>query len=113
VTRHDRRLISKRYPGVKLDVCGFATTSIRELGSRTFYNHDVKENKVEDILAMPIEDRVGTEGSRIAVGQTEAGRYLRVIHVPDPQPDSAFVITGYDLGPKALKALRRRRRRKK
>jgi hypothetical protein len=96
-----------------LDVCGFATTSIRELGSRTFYNHDVKENEVEDILAMPIEDRVGTEGSRIAVGQTEAGRYLRVIHVPDPQPDSAFVITGYDLGPKALKALRRRRRRKK
>jgi hypothetical protein len=82
-------------------------------GEPHIYNHDVKENEVEDILAKPIEDRVGTEGSRIAVGQTEAGRYLRVIYVPDPQLDSAFVITGYDLGPKALKALRRRRRRKK
>src|SRR6266851_1726853 len=62
------------------------------------YNHDVKENEVEEILAKPIEDRVGTEGSRVAVGQTEAGRYLRVIYVPDPQPDSAFVITAYDVG---------------
>lgn len=43
----------------------------------------------------------------------EGGRYLRVIYVPDPEPESAFVITAYDLGPKALKALRRRRRRKK
>ena len=35
------------------------------------------------------------------------------LDVPDPEPDSGFVITAYDLGPKALKALRRRRRRKK
>jgi hypothetical protein len=73
----------------------------------------VNESEVEEVLAKPIEDRVGSEGSRVAVGQTEAGRYLRVIYVPDPQPDSAFVITGYALGPKALTALRRRRRRKK
>lgn len=66
-----------------------------------------------EVLGKPLEDRVGSEGCRVAVGQTEAGRYLRVIYVPDPQPDSAFVITAYDLGPKALKALRRRRRRKK
>jgi hypothetical protein len=31
----------------------------------------------------------------------------------DPEPESVFVITAYDLEPKALKALRRRRRRKK
>jgi hypothetical protein len=73
----------------------------------------VNESEVEEVLAKPIEDRVGSEGSRVAVGQTEAGRYLRVIDVPDPQPDSAFVITGYNLGPKALSVLRRRRRRKK
>jgi hypothetical protein len=65
------------------------------------------------VLARPIEDRLGREQSRVAVGQTEAGSCLRVVYVPDPQPDSAFVITAYHLGPNALKALRRRRRRKK
>jgi Domain of unknown function (DUF4258) len=81
-------------------------------GEPHIYAHDVRENEVEEVLARPIEDRVGRDESRIAVGQTEAGRYLRVVYVPDPQPDSVFVITAYDLGPKALKALRRRRRRK-
>jgi hypothetical protein len=47
----------------------------------------------------------------VALGQTEAGRYLKVIYVPDPEPGSVFVITAYDLGPKALKALRRRRKK--
>jgi hypothetical protein len=28
-----------------------------------------------------MDDRVGSEGSRVALGQTEAGRYLRVIYV--------------------------------
>ena len=82
-------------------------------GEPHIYNHDVEENEVEEVLGKPIEDRVGSEGSRIAIGQTQAGRYLRVIYIPDPQPDSGFVITAYDLGPKALKALTRRRRRKK
>ena len=80
-------------------------------GRPHIYRHNVQENEVEEVLAKPIEDRPGTEGSRVAIGQTEAGRYLRVIYVPDPVPDSAFVITGYDLGPKALKALRRRRKK--
>lgn len=80
-------------------------------GEPHIYRHNVQETEVEEALAKPLEDRVGTEGSRVAVGQTEAGRYLRVIYVPDPQPDSAFVITGYDLAPKALKALRRRRKK--
>jgi hypothetical protein len=35
-----------------------------------------------------------------------------VIYAPDPIPDSVFVITAYRLGPKALRALPRRRRRK-
>jgi len=64
------------------------------------------------VLARPLEDRPGREGSRVALGRTAAGRYLRVIYVPDPEPDSVFVITAYDLGPKAKRALRRRRRRK-
>ena len=60
--------------------------------------------------ARPMEDRAGRDGSRIALGQTEAGRYLRVIYVPDPTPGSVFVITAYELGEKALKALRRRQK---
>ena len=80
-------------------------------GEAHIYRHNVEEDEVEDVLAKPIEDRAGTEGSRVAIGQTEAGRYLRVIYVTDPEPGSAFVITAYDLGPKALKALRRRRKK--
>ncbi|TEU12670.1 MAG: DUF4258 domain-containing protein [Anaerolineales bacterium] len=52
------------------------------------------------------------EGARVAIGQTEAGRYLRVIYVPDPEPGSVFVITAYELRRKALTAYRRRRRRR-
>ena len=80
------------------------------------YAHSVVEEEVEDVLERPMEDRAGRDGSRIAIGQTEAGRYLRVIYVPDPTPGSVFVITAYELGEKALKALRRRQksaRRKK
>ena len=75
------------------------------------YRHGVAEAEVEDVLRRPMEDRPGREGSRVALGRTQAGRYLRVIYVPDPVPDSVFVITAYPLGPKALRALRRRRRR--
>lgn len=82
-------------------------------GQPHIYRHDVDEDEVEDVIRRPIEDRAGSEGSRVAVGQTQAGRYLRVIYVPDPEPTSAFVITAYALGPKALKALRRRQRRRK
>ena len=74
--------------------------------------HGVSEQEVRDVLERPIEDRPGMEGSRVALGQTRAGRYLRVIYVPDPILDSMFVITAYELGPKAKHALTRRRKRK-
>ncbi len=77
------------------------------------YNHDVRENEVEDVLRKPGEDRPGKVNSRIAIGQTKGGRYLRVIYVPDPEPDSVFVITAYELKGKPLKAYRRRSRRRK
>lgn len=80
-------------------------------GQPHVYGHDVSEDEVEDVLARPIEDRPGADGARVALGQTEAGRYLKVIYVPDPAPRSVFVVTAYDLGPKALKALRRRRKK--
>ena len=77
------------------------------------YGHDVEEMEVEEVLANPGEDRPGREGSRIAIGKTSAGRYLRVIYVPDPTPNSVFVVTAYELAGKPLVAYRRRRRRKK
>jgi len=65
------------------------------------------------VLTKPGEDRPGAVGARIALGQTEAGRYLRVIYVPDLEPDSVFVITAYTLARKPLTAYKRRRRKKK
>jgi hypothetical protein len=76
------------------------------------HNHDVDEDEVADVLANPGEDRVGGEGSRVAIGRTRDGRHLRVIYVPDPEPASVFVITAYELAGKALLAYRRRRKRK-
>jgi hypothetical protein len=81
-------------------------------GQPHILRHNVTESEVEDVLSRPLEDRTGAEGSRVALGQTRAGRYLRVIYVPDPAPDSVFVITAFDLSPKAKHALRRRRKNK-
>lgn len=76
------------------------------------YQHDVAEEDVEAVLIRPGEDRPGRDGSRVAIGKTPGGRYLRVIYVSDPEPDSVFVITAYELRGKPLIAYRRRRRRK-
>lgn len=84
-----------------------------ETGQPHIYRHGVKEYEVEYVLLHPGEDRPGAGGSRVAIGQTEGGRYLRVINVPDPDMDSVFVITGYELTGKPLVAYRRRRRRKR
>jgi hypothetical protein len=76
------------------------------------HRHGVTEMEVEEVLDRPGEDRAGQNGARVAMGQTRAGRYLRVIYVPDPQPDSVFVVTAYELRGKPLAAYRRRRRKK-
>ena len=83
----------------------------RDSGESHSARHGVSEQEVRDLLASPLEDRPGREGARVALGQTRAGRYVRVIYVPDPEPDSVFVVTAYELGPKAKHALGRRRRR--
>lgn len=76
------------------------------------HDHAVEEGEVIEILEAPDEDRVGYEGSRVALGQTGSGRYLRIVYVRDPEPDSVFVITAYELSGKALAAYRRRRKKK-
>jgi hypothetical protein len=83
-----------------------------EAGVHDTRGHGVTETDVEEVLARPVEGRPSRDDSRVALGQTRAGRYLRVVYVPDPVPSSVFVITAFDLGPKAKHALRRRRKRK-
>jgi hypothetical protein len=85
----------------------------RGTGFSHIRNHNVTEEVVEEVLKSPDEDRAGRENSRVAIGQTDAGRHLRVIYVPDPEPESVFVITAYELQGKPLKAYRRRQRKRK
>lgn len=82
-----------------------------ETGLPHIYNHNVSEDEVEDILLNPGEDWKGKRNARNALGQTQSGRYLQVVYVRDPQPNSVFVITAYELTGKPLKAYRRRQRR--
>ena len=83
-----------------------------ETGSPHIHSHGVEEDDVEDVLASPGEDRPGREGSRVAIGRTGGGRYVRVIYVPDPVPNRVFVITAYELRGNPLAAFRRRMRRR-
>ena len=81
-----------------------------ETGEPHIYRHGVTEDEAADVIQNPGEDRPGREGARVAIGQTRAGRHLRVIYVPEP--GGAFVITGYELRGKPLIAYRRRRRQR-
>jgi len=83
-----------------------------ETGQPHIHNHNVTEQEISDVLRNSGEDRPGHAGSRIAIGKTINGRHLRVVYVPDPEPDSMFIVTAYDLTGKALIAYRRRLRRK-
>ena len=76
------------------------------------HNHGVREEEVDEVLGNAGEDRAGREGSRTAIGQTSGGRFLRVIYVPDSPPESALVLTAYELRGKPLLAYRRRLRRR-
>ena len=83
-----------------------------ETGEPHIYEHDVDEEEVEEVLASGGEDFPSRGDSRIAYGQTLAGRYLKVVYSPDPGGKSAFVITSYELRGKDLAAFKRRQRRK-
>ena len=83
-----------------------------ETGDPHIYKHGIDEEEVIRVLSSSGEDRPGWEGSRVAIGKTRAGRYLRIIYVPDPEPESVFVISAYELRGKPLFAYRRRLRRK-
>ncbi len=84
-----------------------------DTGEPHVLNHGVTESEVSEVLRRPGEDLPAADGARMAIGQTTSGRYLRVIYVPDPEPDSVFVVTAYELRGKPLTAFRRRQRRRR
>jgi len=84
-----------------------------ETGQPHIRQHGVNEREVEEVLSRAGEDRPGREGTRVALGQTRAGRYLRIIYVPEPERAGVFVITAYDFRGKPLAAYRSRRRERR
>jgi hypothetical protein len=75
--------------------------------------HGVTEEEVAEVLRRPTLNQPGRRNSRIVLGQTAAGRCLKVVVVPDDDPTSLFVVTAYELSGKALRAFRRAKRRRR
>jgi hypothetical protein len=73
--------------------------------------HGIETWEAVDVLLSPDMDYNGREGTRIAVGQTRNGRYMKVIYRRF-EDGRRLVITAVDLPPKAKAALRRKRRRR-
>ena len=84
-----------------------------ETGLPHIYTHGVSEEEVRQVLSRSGLDFPEERNTRVHLGQTAAGRYLKVVYVPDMGGQSAFVVTAYELRGKGLKAYRRAKRRKK
>ncbi len=81
-------------------------------GEPHIYDHGVNEDEVGDVLENPTDTVPGREGTTIALGQTAAGRWLKVVYVVEGPPSRAYrVLTAYEPRPKAIRALRRRRKK--
>ena len=84
-----------------------------ETGQPHICEHGVTEEEVRQVFIGQGDDFRRRGRSRIRFGQTAGGRYLKVVYEPDKEGGSVFVITAYNLRSKALKAFRRRQRRKR
>ena len=84
-----------------------------ESGLPHIYEHNVTEEEVREVLRGRGLDYPEGRNARAHLGQTNAGRHLKVVYVPDKGHHSAFVVTAYELRGNALKTYRRARRRKK
>jgi hypothetical protein len=72
----------------------------------------VAEDEVIEVLEKPGEDRVG-RGLQDCVGPDSFWPVPAGHLCPDPEPDSVFVITSYELTGKPLAAYRGRRKKKR
>jgi hypothetical protein len=75
--------------------------------------HGIATWEAIDVLLRQDMDYNGREGTRVAIGQTRNGRYLKVIYRRYEADGSRLIITAYELKRKAKAALRRARRRRK
>ena len=64
-----------------------------EMNEPHIWAHGVSEDEVAQVLPSDRRPRKSRrrDGARIALGRSAAGRYLRIIYVLDPTPDSAGV----------------------
>jgi hypothetical protein len=73
--------------------------------------HDVRPTEAAEVLQRRSQDFAARDGARMAMGTTKAGRVLRVVYVLD-EDGSVFVITAYPLTGGALRAFKKRQRRR-
>lgn len=76
-----------------------------------YTQHNISEREVIEVLRRPGDVFRKGEDALAAEGQTNAGRYIRVIYREFPDRGYLFVITAYDLKGNAKLAYRRRHRR--
>jgi hypothetical protein len=84
-----------------------------EMGLPHIDDHGITEREVEEVLRGLGDDYPARRDSRMKLGQTEAGRYVEVIYVPDKDGIGVFVITAFEMTEKRKRAFRRRQRRKR
>jgi uncharacterized DUF497 family protein len=86
-------------------------------GRPHIHEHGVSEDEVEEVLrnapiSQPSRRSEKGELAYMALGQTDAGRYLKVLYARARDGVGICVITAYDLRGKELLAFRRRLRRR-
>ena len=81
-------------------------------GDPHIWDHNVSEAEVIQALSNRLESMKGRGTSVIVIGQTRAGRYLKIIYSPDKTGDGIFVVTAFDVPDKQIRALKHRLRRK-
>jgi hypothetical protein len=75
-----------------------------------YSQHGVGEREAIEVLQHPGKRFRHRDGTLVVEGQTDAGRYLRVIYREYRDREYMLVITAYDLRGGAKQAYRRRRR---
>ena len=83
-----------------------------EAGDFHFAKHGISADDVLDALENAEIVQRGRDDTYEAYGQTRNGLWLEVIYV-ERGPMTLRIITAYTLAPKALRALRRRLRKKR
>ncbi|HRK20666.1 MAG TPA: hypothetical protein PLX06_02595 [Fimbriimonadaceae bacterium] len=83
-----------------------------ETGEPHLWKHGVSEEEASQVVEAPGELRLGERRSMVALGQSAAGRYLKVIY-RQVDAETIIVITAFDLVGKPRRAYERRMKRKR